>query len=72
MINSGRIRRPLCAAVLAVGLVLSGCSSDGDDGGPTADDWARAVGTINYEIVTRLGCRVPRVHVGAAGTGEDA
>ncbi|WP_448074172.1 alanine racemase [Georgenia yuyongxinii] len=45
---------------------------DGDDGGPTADDWARAVGTINYEIVTRLGCRVPRVHVGAAGTGEDA
>ncbi|QDC26775.1 alanine racemase [Georgenia yuyongxinii] len=45
---------------------------DGGDGGPTADDWARAVGTINYEIVTRLGCRVPRVHVGAAGTWEDA
>ncbi|SDF51071.1 hypothetical protein SAMN05660485_03523 [Blastococcus fimeti] len=31
MINSGRVRRPLCAAVLAVGLVLSGCSSDDDD-----------------------------------------
>ncbi|TRW45578.1 alanine racemase [Georgenia yuyongxinii] len=45
---------------------------DGGDGGPTADDWARAVGTINYEIVTRLGCRVPRMHVGAAGMWEDA
>ena len=27
----------------------------GDDGGPTADDWAEVVGTINYEIVTRFG-----------------
>jgi alanine racemase len=35
----------------------------GDDGGPTADDWAAAVGTINYEIVTRFGSsRVPRVY----------
>jgi alanine racemase len=25
-----------------------------------ADDWARAAGTINYEIVTRLGPRIPR------------
>ncbi len=30
-------------------------------GAPLADDWARACGTINYEIVTRLGERVPRV-----------
>ena len=29
----------------------------GDDGEPTADDWAEAVGTINYEIVTRIGSR---------------
>ncbi|KUL36565.1 alanine racemase [Actinoplanes awajinensis] len=37
----------------------------GDDGGPTADDWAEATGTINYEIVTRFGSsRVPRVYVG--------
>jgi alanine racemase len=37
----------------------------GDDGGPTADDWADAVGTINYEIVTRFGsARVPRVYDG--------
>ena len=35
----------------------------GDDGGPTADDWAEAVGTINYEIVTRFGgFRVRRVY----------
>ncbi|MDG4828495.1 alanine racemase [Solwaraspora sp. WMMD1047] len=38
---------------------------DGADGGPTADDWAAAVGTINYEIVTRFGGpRVPRVYDG--------
>jgi alanine racemase len=38
----------------------------GDDGEPTADDWARAVGTINYEIVTRIGAsRIPRIHHGA-------
>ena len=35
----------------------------GDDGEPTAQDWAEATGTINYEIVTRIGARVPRVFV---------
>ena len=35
----------------------------GRDGGPTAQDWAVAAGTISYEIVTRIGARVPRVHV---------
>ena len=35
----------------------------GDDGGPTAQDWADAAGTISYEIVTRIGPRVPRIHV---------
>lgn len=34
---------------------------DGSKGLPTADDWAAAAGTINYEIVTRLGPRVTRV-----------
>ncbi|RRD30988.1 alanine racemase [Actinomyces bowdenii] len=29
---------------------------------PSADDWALACGTINYEIVTRLGPRVPRCY----------
>ena len=35
----------------------------GDDGGPTAQDWADATGTISYEIVTRVGPRVPRTYV---------
>ena len=40
----------------------------GGPGEPTADDWAEAVGTINYEIVTRFGgSRVPRVYDGTAG-----
>ncbi|HEX3908303.1 MAG TPA: alanine racemase [Mycobacteriales bacterium] len=34
----------------------------GDHGEPTAADWANAIGTINYEIVTRVGARVPRIH----------
>ncbi|MFB9461597.1 alanine racemase, partial [Streptomyces cinereospinus] len=36
----------------------------GDRGEPTAEDWAQAAGTIAYEIVTRIGTRVPRVYVG--------
>ncbi|MDQ1008940.1 alanine racemase [Streptomyces sp. V4I23] len=35
----------------------------GDRGEPTAEDWARAADTIAYEIVTRIGARVPRVYV---------
>ncbi len=38
----------------------------GTAGEPTAQDWAESVGTINYEIVTRFGPRVPRVYVGSA------
>lgn len=34
----------------------------GDSGEPTAQDWAEALGTISYEIVTRIGVRVPRVY----------
>ena len=36
----------------------------GDNGEPTADDWAAAIGTINYEVVTRIGPRVPRSYLG--------
>ena len=36
----------------------------GDDGEPTAQDWATVLGTIDYEIVTRIGARVPRTYVG--------
>jgi alanine racemase len=35
----------------------------GRDGEPTAQDWATAVDTIHYEIVTRIGARVPRTYV---------
>ncbi|MEU8650994.1 alanine racemase [Streptomyces sp. NPDC048737] len=38
----------------------------GDRGEPTAEDWAQAAGTIAYEIVTRIGARVPRVYAGEA------
>ncbi len=36
----------------------------GTQGEPTATDWARWCGTINYEIVTRMGGRQTRVWVG--------
>jgi alanine racemase len=39
----------------------------GTSGEPTADDWARACGTIHYEIVTRMGGRLSRRHTGAPG-----
>jgi alanine racemase len=38
----------------------------GTRGEPTADDWARACGTIHYEIVTRMGGRLSRRYTGAA------
>ncbi|MFF4317205.1 alanine racemase [Streptomyces sp. NPDC001568] len=37
---------------------------DAERGEPTAEDWARAAHTIGYEIVTRIGGRVPRVYLG--------
>ncbi|MFC8598315.1 alanine racemase [Isoptericola sp. NPDC057191] len=42
-------------------------ASDGVDRGavvPNAEDWARAAGTISYEIVTGIGARAPRVYTG--------
>ncbi|MGW5100993.1 alanine racemase [Streptomyces sp. NPDC004100] len=41
----------------------------GDAGEPTAEDWAQACGTIAYEIVTRIGARVPRVHLNGEEKG---
>ena len=35
---------------------------DGSHGEYTADDWGRASSSINYEIVTRIGPRVPRIY----------
>ncbi len=37
---------------------------DSATGVPSAEDWASWADTINYEIVTRVGPRVPRVFVG--------
>ena len=42
-------------------VVLFGSGADGE---PTAEDWARAAGTISYEIVARVGARVPREYLG--------
>ncbi|GAA2230374.1 MULTISPECIES: alanine racemase [Kitasatospora] len=39
---------------------------NGERGEPTAEDWALAAGTIAYEIVTRIGSRVPRRYLGAS------
>ena len=68
------VRGRVCMDQLVVGLgdewppagtevVLFG---PGDAGEPTAQDWAEACGTISYEIVTRIGGRFTRRHVGAA------
>jgi alanine racemase len=40
----------------------------GDRGEPTAQDWANAVDTIHYELVTRIGGRFSRRYVGSAGS----
>ncbi len=42
------------------GIVLFGTGFDGE---PTATEWAEACGTINYEIVTRIGGRMVRRYV---------
>ncbi|MBI3428672.1 MAG: alanine racemase [Actinobacteria bacterium] len=34
----------------------------GEEGEYTADDWGRASQSINYEVVTRIGPRVPRIY----------
>lgn len=36
---------------------------DPQAGAPSADEWGAAADTIGYEIVTRIGPRVPRTHV---------
>lgn len=36
----------------------------GDQGEPTAQEWADWLDTIDYEIVTRIGARVPRTYTG--------
>lgn len=38
-------------------------------GAPSADDWGDAADTIGYEIVTRVGPRVPRTYIGGPDAG---
>ncbi|MFI7588163.1 alanine racemase [Spongisporangium articulatum] len=45
-----------------VAILFGDGPSDGT-GVPTAQDWAEVCGTINYEIVTRIGARVPRLYL---------
>ena len=43
----------------------------GAHGELTADEWADRIDTIGYEVVTRLGSRVPREYVDDASTRQD-
>ena len=43
----------------------------GTSGEWTADEWADTIGTIGYEIITRIGPRVHREYVGAPGAGSE-
>lgn len=56
-------------APVAVGdpVVLFG---DPATGAPSAAEWGAAAGTINYDIVTRVGARVPRRYVGAEADAQ--
>lgn len=54
---------PESTAVAGDEVVLFG---DEAEGFPTAQDWGISSGSIGYEVVTRLGARVPRVYVGGA------
>lgn len=71
---NGRRRR--LAGTVTMDQILVDCGDDfsvapgdevvliGEQGGDrlTADDWARTLGTISYEVVTRIGPRVPRTY----------
>src|SRR3954464_2495744 len=70
------IRGRICMDQFVIDLADSdgGAANAGDEvvlfgpgtaGEPTADDWARACGTIHYEIVTRMGGRLSREYTGA-------
>ena len=51
---------------IGVGAVATLIGADGDDR-ITAEELATHIGTINYEVTTRVPSRVPRVFIGAAG-----
>jgi alanine racemase len=49
--------------------ILFGSGSQGE---PTAQDWANALNTIHYEIITRIGARVPRTYLGGGAPADGA
>ena len=57
------IELPEAVGVIAAGddVVIFG---DSHTSAPTADDWGSASNTIGYEIVTRIGSRIPREYQG--------
>lgn len=65
---AGRIAMDQFVVDLGEDLALVGDEAvvfgDAERGEPTAEDWAQAAHTIAYEIVTRIGGRVPRVYLG--------
>jgi len=69
----GRIAMDQCVVDLGIGpppavgspVLIFGT---GDHGEPTAEDWAQWAGTIGYEIVTRIGERIPRRYVSSERT----
>jgi len=66
-------RRRTVAGTVAMDQFVVDCGDDevapGDEvvlfgaGGPTVQEWAEALGTIDYEVVTRIGARVQREYV---------
>lgn len=56
------------AAVPGDEVVLFGAGTAGEW---TADQWADTIGTIGYEIITRIGPRVPREYVGLGTSAEE-
>jgi alanine racemase len=40
-------------------------------GGPSIDEVAEALGSINYEVVCGVGKRIPRIYLGGGGEGAD-
>lgn len=64
----GRVAMDQCVVDLGALPVHAGADvvvfGPGDSGEPTADEFAARIGTIGYEIVTRIGPRVVRVHRG--------
>ncbi|WP_028653815.1 alanine racemase [Nocardioides sp. J54] len=63
VVDLGGDRPPLGSEVVVLGPPGAG--------GPTAQDWAEACGTINYEIVTRIGGRMGRRYVDSDAAGGE-